>query len=163
MRDAATSAPYSHEPPGYICPYCALIAGRDRPGDGSTLADVVYRGDAATVVMALTWWPNNAGHVVVVPNAHYENIFGLPPEAAAAVHALAQRVAFAMKAAYGCQGISTRQHNEPAGQQHVWHFHQHVLPRYEGDELYASKGAPTTSEQRAPYAERLRSAMTNPG
>jgi len=155
-----TPRPYSHQPPDYRCPYCTLIAGGDDPGDGSSPADVVLRGDGATVIMAVTWWPRNAGHVVVVPNAHFENIFTLPLEAAAAIHAAAQRVAFAMKDAYACGGISTRQHNEPAGQQHVWHYHLHVFPRYDGDALYASPGAPTTAAQRAPYAQRLRAALS---
>ncbi len=38
-----------------------------------------------------------------------------------------QRVAVAVKTAYGCNGVSTRQHNEPAGGQDVWHLH-HVFP-----------------------------------
>ena len=47
-----------------------------------------------------------------------------------------------MKTAFGCPGVSTRQHNEPAGNQDVWHYHVHVFPRWHGDRLYGSEGGP---------------------
>ena len=68
-----------------------------------------------------------------------------------------------MKTAYGCEGISTRQHNEPAGMQEVWHFHLHVFPRYLDDGLYARTAERflTTPSQRLPYAEKLRAELYN--
>jgi len=58
----------------------------------------------------------------------------------------------------GCDGVSTRQHNEPAGNQDTWHYHVHVFPRYIDDGLYAAKPYPdyVTADQRWPYADRLR-------
>jgi histidine triad (HIT) family protein len=64
-----------------------------------------------------------------------------------------------MKAAYGCDGTSTRQHNEPAGNQDVWHYHMHVFPRYAGDRLYLTQRAPMAAEERASYAGRLRQEL----
>lgn len=54
--------------------------------------------------------------------------------------------------------MSTRQHNEPAGCQDVWHLHVHVFPRYDGDDLYLSEALPgwVAFEERQVYAERLR-------
>jgi histidine triad (HIT) family protein len=78
-----------------------------------------------------------------------------------AVHDVVRRIAIAMRSAYGCDGVSTRQHNEPAGNQDAWHYHVHVFPRYAGDGLYAS--APyhqfVPAEQRWPYADKLRGAL----
>ena len=70
----------------------------------------------------------------------------------------AQAAALAMKQAYGCHGVSTRQHNEPAGNQEVWHYHLHVFPRYAGDDLYlrSNEKRYTTPAERASYAEKLR-------
>jgi histidine triad (HIT) family protein len=90
---------------------------------------------------------------------HYENLYELPDEAGHAVHDLVREVAIAIRRTYdGCQGVSTRQHNEPAGNQDAWHYHVHVFPRYAGDQLYASRPYPefVTADQRRPYAERLR-------
>ena len=72
--------------------------------------------------------------------------------------------AVAMRAAYGCNGISTRQHNEPAGGQDAWHYHFHVFPRYHDDDLYGSKPLPrfATGEQRWPHVEKLRARLSCP-
>jgi histidine triad (HIT) family protein len=64
-----------------------------------------------------------------------------------------------MKAAYGCDGTSTRQHNEPAGHQEVWHYHLHVFPRFMGDGLYASRKARVDEARRAECAARLRDRL----
>jgi histidine triad (HIT) family protein len=58
--------------------------------------------------------------------------------------------------------VSTRQHNEPAGNQDVWHLHVHVFPRYPGDQLYKSPPLPefVSQPERAVYADRLRDYLT---
>jgi histidine triad (HIT) family protein len=147
---------YQHAPPGYDCPFCAIVAGRDAAPPYAQQADVVLRADGATAFVSSRWWPHNAGHVLVVPDTHVENLYALVPALAAPVHEAARRVALAMKHVYGCPGTSTRQHNEPAGNQEVWHYHLHVFPRYEGDRLYELEGRITSPEERAPYAVRLR-------
>jgi histidine triad (HIT) family protein len=61
-----------------------------------------------------------------------------------------------MKALYNCDGTSTRQHNEPDGNQDVWHYHVHVFPRYADDNLYDSNYFEMPVAERAQYASRLR-------
>jgi len=144
----------SHAPPGYQCPFCALAAGADTDRQ----QDIVRRTAGAMAFISPRWWPNNHGHVLVVPIRHYENVYELPAEAGHAVHDLVRDVAIAIRGTYGCEGVSTRQHNEPAGDQTAWHYHVHVFPRYAGDQLYVSRPSPdvATTEQRLSYAERLR-------
>jgi histidine triad (HIT) family protein len=85
----------------------------------------------------------------VIPAAHFENLYDLPDALGADIHRVARRVAIAMKTAYGCAGVSTRQHNESAGNQDVWHYHLHVFPRYPGDDLYGSRGAFLPAHERS--------------
>ncbi len=69
-----------------------------------------------------------------------------------------------MRAAWGCDGVSTRQHNEPAGNQHMWHYHMHVTPRFRGDDLYKTyveEKAVMPPQDRVKYARDLVSQMTN--
>jgi histidine triad (HIT) family protein len=148
---------FNHEPEGYDCPFCRVVRGEDTRG--TTQRDVVLRDESVTAFMSVMWWPNNPGHVIVVPNPHIENIYDLPPGLATPLQAAMRLVALAMKAAYGCTGISTRQHNEPDGSQHVWHHHTHVFPRYANDDLYLLAPRRSTVEERLPYAERLRAAL----
>jgi histidine triad (HIT) family protein len=147
---------YNHEPENYDCPFCRLIAGTQ---DHLTRQrDVVLRTDGALAFVASWWWPNNRGHVLVVPTGHHENLYDLPPDSGHAVHDVVREVAVAIRGTYGCDGVSTRQHNEPAGYQSAWHYHVHVFPRYDGDELYATRrlSEPATPEEREPYVRRLR-------
>ncbi len=147
---------FGHKPPGYVCPFCRLVAGGDT--EISDQHDMVARTPAAVAFISPRWWPNNHGHVLVVPVEHYENLYELPARSGHAVHDLVQRIALSIRATYGCDGTSTRQHNEPAGGQDVWHHHVHVFPRYDDDLLYSTPPQPgfVAAAQRRPYAVRLR-------
>jgi histidine triad (HIT) family protein len=149
---------YRHAPLDYECPFCAVVRGEEQP-PWTFRDDVVWCDGASTAWVNRRWWAHNPGNVVIVPNRHVENIYEVDRELAAEVHETARRIALAMKEAYGCSGVSTRQHNEPAGDQEVWHYHLHVFPRWHGDDLYRSPHRLTTREERRPYAERLRAAL----
>lgn len=156
---------HNHAPEGYHCPFCSIVRG-DFAGLWTQASDVVYQDVHTTAFISARWWVNNAGHVIVIPNQHTENLYDLTGEQAAQIHTTAQKIALAFKAVYGCGGISTRQHNEPDGYQEIWHYHLHVFPRYAGDHLYGSDYWMPTVEDRLPYAERLRQyfvANTNKG
>jgi len=152
------TVPPSHEPTDYDCPFCAVVRGEDNP-PWTISTDVIVRTDATSAWISSRWWANNAGHAIVVPNEHVENMFWLPKDLAGEVHEAARQIALAMKSAYDCAGISTRQHNEPAGYQDVWHYHLHVFPRYEGDDLYRSPWRETSPAERRPYADLLRAQL----
>jgi histidine triad (HIT) family protein len=100
--------------------------------------------------------------VLIVPNRHFENIYELPPTLGAPIQHLAQRIALAFRELYDCDGVSTRPHNEPAGNQDVWHYQLHVFPRYAGDNLYISRRQDSNREERLPYAEKLRKWLGTP-
>ena len=154
---------YSHEPADYDCPFCGLIAGRF---DGINSAqDVVRQTETALAFVSPRWWPNNHGHVLVIPSKHQENLYDLEPAYGHGVHDLSREVAIAIRATYGCSGTSVRQHNEPDGNQDVWHYHVHVFPRYANDHLYGSQPEPgfVSQERRLPYAEKLRAHVSGSG
>ena len=143
----------SHAPAGYRCPFCRVQT--DDPEDPSGPPSIVHADDDVFVLVNGRWWPRNPGAVLVIPRQHHENVFDLPPALGTPIQAAVRDSALALRAAYGCDGISTRQHNEPAGNQAVWHFHVHVFPRWHGDDLYRSDHRLTTREEREPYAARL--------
>jgi histidine triad (HIT) family protein len=148
----------THAPPDYDCPFCRVVRGEDLAGPYTRQSDIVLRTHHATAFVSARWWSGNAGHVLVIPNPHIENLYALEPPLLGEVHATVRQIAIALRSAYDCEGVSTRQHNEPASHQEVWHFHCHVFPRYTGDQLYERSNDYrwTTPEERAPYAEKLR-------
>ena len=128
---------HNHAPDDYICPFCLLVQGVENEHVLSLQEDIIYQDEYVVAIVCSHQWPNNPGNVLVIPSEHYENIYDLPVRLAAKVHEVAKAVSLAMKAAYRCDGVSTRQHNEPAGNQDVWHYHMHVTPRYQGDDFTA--------------------------
>lgn len=145
-----------HEPVGYTCPFCALLVGE--PTSAPRAEDVVAERDRAVAFISPRWWPRNAGHVLVVPRVHVENLYSVEPDDLHAVTDLVREIAVAMRSSSACTGITTRQHNEPSGGQDVWHLHVHVFPRYDGDRLYETAPSPgfAPAEERARFAARLR-------
>jgi histidine triad (HIT) family protein len=127
----------------------------------SVESDIVFRDEFVTAFLSSHQWPRNRGNTIVVPNRHYENIFDLPLRYAGPIQSAARRIALAMKSAFSCEGISTRQHNEPAGYQDVWHYHLHVTPRFPDDRLYATYADRELmpAGQRAELAAQLRHAL----
>ena len=147
---------YNHAPDDYVCPFCLLLKNIKNEQVLSVESDIFFRSDVITAFISSHQWHNNLGHVLVIPNRHYENIYDLPVEMGGRIHQVAQKIALAMKAVYCCDGTSTRQHNEPEGNQDVWHFHLHVFPRYAGDNLYGSEYFEMPVAERARYAAKLR-------
>ena len=96
-----------------------------------------------------------------VKNEHFENIYDLPLRYVLDIHRVAQCLAIAMKEVYACDGVSTRQHNEPAGNQDIWHYRLHVTPRYENDNFYATQPQFMGSAERAKHAEALKNSLSS--
>lgn len=153
---------YNHASEDYVCPLCQIVRGEPTE-KGDSRGDLLFQTDVVTVFVAGKWVRSNPGHVIIIPNQHVENLYDLPDDIGHAIHDASKRVAIALKETYECDGVSTRQHNEPAGNQDVFHYHLHVVPRYDGDNMYANSSDVfwPTVEEKAPYAEKLRKYFEN--
>jgi histidine triad (HIT) family protein len=149
---------YNHEPKDYECPLCDAVSGKITSEKSVRPEDIVYKDDFVTAFIAGKWWPNNKGHVVIIPNEHIENLYDITQEYLHRISDVSREIALAFKETYECDGVSIRQHNEPDGNQDVFHYHMHVFPRYKDDNLYISHNDSywVTSEDKKPYAEKLK-------
>jgi len=147
---------YNHAPPEYICPFCLLVQGRESIQSQLKRTDIVFQTADITAFMATRKYPNNQGHVLIVPNGHFENIYDLPLALSSKIHLLSRDIALAMKEEYQCDGIMMRQHNEPAGDQNIWHYHLHVIPRYKNDDFHNAQKSSFEASERAQCAQKLR-------
>jgi histidine triad (HIT) family protein len=147
---------YNHQPENYICSFCSFANGEET--EHNKRSDIVFEDDTTVAFISPKWWINNPGHVIVIPKNHFENIYEIPDNLLSHVHITAKKIALALKETYKCDGTSVRQHNEPAGNQDMWHLHVHVFPRYTNDELYKrhNEKRMVSVEERKPYAEKLR-------
>lgn len=148
----------SHAPENYICPICVGNSGVENEQTLLKQADLVFRDDLVSVWINSFWIKGNEGHLIVVPNHHYETIYDLPEVEGHRIFDVAKRMCTVMKKAYACDGITLRQNNEPAGDQHAFHYHLHIFPRYEGDNFnaeLAKKSFLSDEEERMRYREKL--------
>jgi histidine triad (HIT) family protein len=79
--------------------------------------------------------PGTRGHALVIPKEHHEDLWTIDPEALAHTMRAAQRLALKARDNLGPDGVNLINSCRPAAWQTVFHFHVHVVPRYEGDPL----------------------------
>ncbi|HYE22032.1 MAG TPA: HIT domain-containing protein [Verrucomicrobiae bacterium] len=141
---------FNHEPKNYKCPFCKYVEDKS--------PHLVYSGKHLSAFISSAQWPKNKGIVIIIPNKHYENIYDIPDHILEKVHVLAKKVALTMKKTYKSDGVSMRQHNEPAGNQSIWHYHFQIIPRYNKDDLYVNhrKKTDIPEKERLKYAHLIK-------
>lgn len=108
------------------CIFCKLANG-DIP------TATLYEDDDFRVI--LDAGPASKGHVLILPKEHYKNLYELDDEIAAKALVLAKKMITKLTDVLGCDGYNIVQNNGEVAGQTVFHFHIHLIPRYEGDEV----------------------------
>jgi histidine triad (HIT) family protein len=108
------------------CIFCKVVAGE-------IPATLVAEDERAIAFMDIS--PATRGHTLVVPREHSTDLTVVGAEDLAACAALAQRVAGRQLEVLGADGVNLLNSCRPAAWQTVFHFHIHVIPRYDGDPL----------------------------
>ena len=108
------------------CIFCK-IAGGEIP------AATLYGDQDFRVILDLG--PASRGHALILPKEHYANLYEMPEELLGKAASLAKRMGEAMKKALKCDGLNLVQNNGAAAGQTVFHFHIHLIPRYDDDKV----------------------------
>lgn len=74
--------------------------------------------------------PATRGHALIIPKEHSADIFEIEDEIAAKVLIIAKKLAKVMKDVFHCDGFNILQNNGKVAGQTVFHFHTHLIPRY---------------------------------
>ena len=106
------------------CIFCKIANG-DIPSK-MLYEDVVFK-------VILDLGPATKGHALILPKNHYHDLYDLPDETAEKVMLLAKKMAMHMTEKLKCDGFNLVQNNGEAAGQTVFHFHLHLIPRYEED------------------------------
>lgn len=128
------------------CIFCKIA-------NGEIPSKTLYEDDCFRVILDLG--PAAKGHALILPREHFSNIYGMPEEWCAKAFCLAKRMAAQMTEKLHCDGFNIIQNNGETAGQTVFHFHIHLIPRYEGDgqKIDWDKGNPTQEELEAVRAE----------
>lgn len=106
------------------CIFCKIA-------NGEIPSATLYEDEDFRVILDLS--PASKGHALILPKEHAANVYELPEELAGKAMIVAKKIASTLKEGLHCDGVNILQNNgEPAGQT-VFHFHMHIIPRYEGD------------------------------
>lgn len=108
------------------CIFCEILSGQSPAG-------FVYEDEQIFGIMSLD--QPNPYKVLVIPRAHIENIYDLAEEQAACIFQAAVKIARAIRQASGCEGLNLVQSNGRIGQPDIFHFHLHLIPRFQDDDI----------------------------
>ena len=104
------------------CIFCKIIAGE-------IPSYTIYEDEDFKVFLDIN--PASKGHALIVPKVHYADLYEIDEEVAAKAMKLAKKLATRMTNILGCEGFNILQNNNEAAGQTVFHFHIHLIPRYE--------------------------------
>jgi histidine triad (HIT) family protein len=130
------------------CLFCGIV-------DGSIPSQTIDSDERTVAFMDIN--PATPGHALVVPRAHSADLLEIGPEDLSATMLASQRLARRMKEVLGADGINLINACGAVAWQTVFHFHIHVVPRYEDDPLKLPWiPEPGDSDEIAAVAAKLR-------
>ena len=80
-------------------------------------------------------FPLTVGHAIVAPKKHFEDIFDADPDGLGKLITVVQVVSQRMRSALGIRGVNLINNSGQIAGQDVFHFHMHIVPRRERDQL----------------------------
>ncbi len=108
------------------CIFCKILAG-ELP------AKIVDEDERTIAFMDIA--PATRGHALVIPREHSRDLLDIAPQDLQASVAAAQRLTGRARERLGADGVNLLNSCGAAAWQTVFHFHIHVIPRYDGDPL----------------------------
>lgn len=132
------------------CIFCRIVAG-EAPSHR------VYEDGEVLVFMDIR--PVSQGHTLIIPKQHFENLFEATEDAMASVARISVRIANAIRTVFEPDGVFVAQTNGAAAGQTVFHYHLHLIPRWQGGDLQVHGRREATASELAGLAARLRDTL----
>lgn len=104
------------------CMFCKLA-------NGEIPTNTIYEDESFRVILDAS--PAAKGHALILPKEHYTNLYEIPEDIAADVMRVAKKMAAHMTEVLKCDGFNLVQNNGEVAGQTVFHFHMHLIPRYQ--------------------------------
>ena len=108
------------------CVFCKIL-------DGVIPSIKLYEDEDFAIILDIG--PATFGHALVIPKNHYANLYEMPDEMLAKVMSLAKEWGEKLVKAFDADGLNLVQNNGLAAGQTVFHYHLHLIPRYDGDSM----------------------------
>lgn len=130
------------------CIFCKIA-------NGEINSATIYEDELFIAIFDLS--PASRGHILILTKDHAENLQELPDETASKIMVLAKRLAKKIELELACDGLNIIQNNGPAAGQTVFHYHMHLIPRYQNDQVGITwNPGKLTKEQEMELLEKLK-------
>jgi len=108
------------------CIFCQIA-------NGQIPSTTLYENDDFRVILDVG--PASKGHALILPKEHFANLYELTDELASKVFVLAKKMVTVLTEVLHCDGFNVLQNNGDIAGQTVFHFHLHLIPRYNEDQV----------------------------
>lgn len=106
------------------CIFCKIA-------NGEIPSSTLYEDEKVRVILDIS--PASKGHALILPKEHYANLYEISDEMATHVIKTAKKMAKKMQEELKVEGLNVVQNNGKLAGQTVFHYHMHLIPRYQGD------------------------------
>ena len=120
------------------CVFCKMVKGE-------IPVNIVYEDDIAFAF--LDNYPIDKAHTLIIPKQHYSNIFEIPQDTLKHIYGVTQDLAKAISKAFDVKDMNILQNNGVDAGQTVFHYHVHIIPKYENFRFYVGNGESTLDEK----------------
>ena len=134
------------------CIFCDIIKGKAE-------AEILYENEK--IISFLDIHPINFGHTLVVPKKHYENFLSLPQEELQDLFEALQLISGAVRESIKAEGFNIVVNNGAAAGQTVFHFHFHIIPRFNNDFKFKPNFKSYSTGSMKEFAEKIRLECLN--
>lgn len=130
-----------------MCVFCQIV-------EHKAPAEVIYEDDDV-----ICFFPIEAeayGHILVVPKKHYENIYDIPSDELLSLMNVIKFLSVELKKKFCFEGINILHASGKEAGQSVFHFHFHLLPRQENDNIDAWPSLPLVEFDKKDFIKKFK-------
>ncbi len=139
------------------CIFCEIAEKKEQ-------SYIVYEDEE--IIVILDKYPISKGHLLVIPKKHYESLHDAPDHIICKTFMVASRLAKIYRNNIGSPGVNILSNSGKIAGQIIFHFHVHVIPRWEkiSSDPWKSRHVLTSEEAESvitmisPYLEKIKYA-----
>ncbi len=112
-----------------MCIFCQIVSWESPSW-------TIYQDDLVTAFF--DYFPASSGHLIIVPNQHHQDIFDIPEDTLAHLAKVSKHIALVYKKTLWVEHINILQNTGSRAWQEVFHYHMHLIPRSDQDNVSLS-------------------------
>ncbi|HRN25318.1 MAG TPA: HIT family protein [Ignavibacteriaceae bacterium] len=121
-------------------------------------AEIIFENEKVIAFLDIN--PVNYGHTLVIPKKHFDNFLTMPNDELAELTKLTQYIAGSVKRALKADGFNIISNNGSSAGQSVFHFHYHIIPRYENDFIMRPRTIEYKENEITLYSEKIKESIS---